>query len=142
MKKLLIASLATLSLLNLTACQSESGLLDFFGSITINDEVVFTTDSSLDDMKNYTGSSSFTTDADTKLDALGVTNTNHNGTDACYTFTKYPVVLVHGLYGFDKVLGVDYWYHVIEAIELGGGEAYTIPVPKLNSTEVRRTFTH
>lgn len=137
MKKLLIASLATLSLLNLTACQSESGLLDFFGSITINDEVVFTTDSSLDDMKNYTGSSSFTTDADTKLNALGVANTNHNGTDTCYTFTKYPVVLVHGLYGFDKVLGVDYWYRVIEAIELGGGEAYTIPVPKLNSTEVR-----
>lgn len=134
MKKLLIVSLAALSL---TACKTDSGLLDFFGSITINNEVVFTTESSLDEMKDYTGTSSFNVDADTKLAALGVINTNHDGTDPCYTFTKYPVVLVHGLYGFDKVLGVDYWYRVIEAIELGGGEAYTIPVPKLNSTEVR-----
>lgn len=137
MKKFLIAGLATLSLLNLTACQSESGLLDFFGSITFNDEVVFTTDSSIDEMKVDTSDGGFSAEANAKLTALGINNDNHNGTDACYTFTQYPVVLVHGLYGFDKVLGVDYWYRVIEAIELGGGEAYTIPVPKLNSTEVR-----
>lgn len=140
MKKLLIVGIATLGLLNLTACQSESSLLDFFGSITINDEVVFTTDSSIDEMKVDTSDGGFSAHANDAIDTMlgtAIGDKNHNGTDSCYTFTKYPVVLVHGLYGFDKVLGVDYWYRVIEAIELGGGEAYTIPVPKLNSTEVR-----
>lgn len=30
------------------------------------------------------------------------------GQGAGYTQTRYPIVLVHGLFGFDKLLGVDY----------------------------------
>ncbi|VEB43460.1 Lactonizing lipase precursor [Chromobacterium violaceum] len=29
-----------------------------------------------------------------------------------YTQTRYPIVLVHGLFGFGQVLGVDYFYRV------------------------------
>ena len=34
-----------------------------------------------------------------------------------YTATKYPIVLTHGLYGFDSLLGVDYWYKVPETLQ-------------------------
>src|SRR5690606_12384350 len=85
---------------------------------------VFTTTSSIDEML-----------ADTSNDGIGIDA--HNGSDTTYTNTQYPIVLVHGLYGFDQVLGIDYWYRVIEALELGGAKVYTIPVPKLNTTELR-----
>ena len=34
------------------------------------------------------------------------------GQAAGYTQTRYPIVLVHGLFGFDKLLGVDYFYGI------------------------------
>ena len=34
------------------------------------------------------------------------------GQGAGYTQTRYPIVLVHGLFGFDKLLGVDYFYGI------------------------------
>ena len=40
--------------------------------------------------------------------------------------TKYPVVLVHGMAGFDSVLGYDYFYGVKSALEaVGTDEIYT-----------------
>lgn len=60
-----------------------------------------------------------------------------HGTDPTYAQTQYPIVLVHGLYGFKEVLGVDYWYRVAEALEMGGAEVYVISVAKVNTTEHR-----
>lgn len=136
MKKLLVAGLATFSLLSLNACKTENGLLDFTGNFFYNQELVFSTENTIADMKTFT-SAEFEANAVTTLGTLGAADDAHNGNASCHAYTKHPIVLVHGLYGFDQVVGVDYWYRVIEAIELGGGEAYTIPVPKLNSTEVR-----
>jgi len=55
-----------------------------------------------------------------------------------YTQTKYPVVLVHGLLGFDSVLGVyDYWYGIGGELKAGGAKVYTASVSASNYSEVR-----
>ena len=55
-----------------------------------------------------------------------------------YTQTKHPIVLVHGLLGFDSVLGVyDYWYGIGNELKAGGAKVYTASVSASNFTEVR-----
>ena len=54
-----------------------------------------------------------------------------------YTETKYPVVLVHGLFGFDNIGPVEYFYGIPSALRSGGAVVYTPSVSAANSTEVR-----
>lgn len=54
-----------------------------------------------------------------------------------YTQTKYPIVLVHGLFGFDSILGIDYWYRIPEALRADGAKVYVTQVSATNSSEVR-----
>jgi triacylglycerol lipase len=55
-----------------------------------------------------------------------------------YTQTKYPIVLVHGLLGFDSILGVyDYWYGIGDELKAGGARVYTASVSASNYSEVR-----
>lgn len=54
-----------------------------------------------------------------------------------YTETKYPIVLAHGLFGFDKLLGVDYWYKVPETLQKDGAKVYLTSVANSNSPEIR-----
>ena len=54
-----------------------------------------------------------------------------------YTETKYPIVLTHGLFGFDEVLGVEYWYKIPQELRKDGAEVYVVQVAAANSTEVR-----
>ena len=54
-----------------------------------------------------------------------------------YTQTKYPIVLVHGLFGFDRIGPVEYWYGIPSALRSGGAKVYTTSVSAANSTEVR-----
>ncbi|SHH66801.1 triacylglycerol lipase [Massilia sp. CF038] len=54
-----------------------------------------------------------------------------------YTQTKYPIVLVHGLFGFDKIGPVEYFYGIPSALRSGGATVYTTSVSAANSTEVR-----
>ncbi|MFN3377259.1 MAG: esterase/lipase family protein [Burkholderiaceae bacterium] len=56
---------------------------------------------------------------------------------AGYTQTRYPIVLVHGLFGFDSALGVDYFYGIPSALRSGGARVYVAQVSAANSTEVR-----
>ena len=56
---------------------------------------------------------------------------------ANYTKTKYPVVLVHGLLGFDSILGVDYWYGIPSNLRAGGAKVYVASVSASNYSEVR-----
>lgn len=56
---------------------------------------------------------------------------------AGYTQTRYPVVLVHGLFGFDKIGPVEYFYGIPAALSSGGAKVYTPQVSAANSTEVR-----
>ena len=54
-----------------------------------------------------------------------------------YTQTKYPIVLVHGLFGFDSVGPVEYFYGIPSALRSGGANVYVTSVSAANSTEVR-----
>ncbi len=55
-----------------------------------------------------------------------------------YTKTKYPIVLAHGLGGFDELFGVyDYWYGIPFALTAGGARVFVTEVSQLNSTEAR-----
>ncbi|MBS7807753.1 triacylglycerol lipase [Variovorax sp. PCZ-1] len=54
-----------------------------------------------------------------------------------YTQTKYPIVLVHGLLGFDAVGPVQYFYGVPAELRRSGAIVYTASVSQSNSTEVR-----
>lgn len=55
-----------------------------------------------------------------------------------YTQTRHPIVLVHGLLGFDSLLGVvDYWYGMPSNLRSGGARVYVANVSASNFTEVR-----
>jgi len=56
---------------------------------------------------------------------------------AGYTQTRYPIVLVHGLFGFDNIGPVDYFYGIAPALRSGGANVYVTSVSAANSTEVR-----
>jgi triacylglycerol lipase len=47
-----------------------------------------------------------------------------------YTKTKHPIVLVPGIFAFDTIAGIDYWYQIPSAIESRGGKVF---VPKINA---------
>jgi triacylglycerol lipase len=55
-----------------------------------------------------------------------------------YTQTKYPIVLCHGMAGFDELFGVvDYFHGVQSSIASGGGRVFVTQVPAFSSTEAR-----
>ena len=55
-----------------------------------------------------------------------------------YTKTKYPIVLAHGLAGFDQLFGVlDYWYGIEAALEDGGAKVFVTSVSPLNTPQER-----
>jgi triacylglycerol lipase len=57
---------------------------------------------------------------------------------ASYTQTRHPVVLVHGLFGFDKLFGAyDYWYGITPALRSGGARVYAVNVSAANSSTLR-----
>jgi triacylglycerol lipase len=52
--------------------------------------------------------------------------------------TKYPIVLAHGLSGFDEILGiVDYWYGIPGELRDHGATVYVTTVSQFNSSEQR-----
>jgi triacylglycerol lipase len=54
-----------------------------------------------------------------------------------YAKTKYPVVLVHGLLGFDAIGPINYFYGIPSAMRDGGAVVFTPEVSQANSTELR-----
>lgn len=54
-----------------------------------------------------------------------------------YTETKYPIVLVHGIYGYDSIGFADYFYGIPQALTKSGAEVYAAEVSPMNSTELR-----
>ena len=56
---------------------------------------------------------------------------------AGYTETRYPIVLVHGWFGFDAIGPIDYFSAIPEALREGGAEVYVAQISAANYTEVR-----
>ncbi|MFT4938431.1 MAG: triacylglycerol lipase [Paraglaciecola sp.] len=54
-----------------------------------------------------------------------------------YTKTQYPILLVHGVFGFDDVLGIDYFYGIPYSLSTSGATVYVAAVSAANSSEVR-----
>ncbi|WP_043991463.1 triacylglycerol lipase [Vibrio sp. AND4] len=54
-----------------------------------------------------------------------------------YTETKYPIVLVHGLFGFNTLAGVDYFYGIPHSLTKDGATVYLTQVSAANSSEAR-----
>jgi triacylglycerol lipase len=55
-----------------------------------------------------------------------------------YTATKYPIVLCHGMAGFDSLFGVlDYFYGIEASLTSGGAKVYITHVPQFNTSEAR-----
>ncbi|RKH65585.1 esterase/lipase family protein [Corallococcus llansteffanensis] len=55
-----------------------------------------------------------------------------------YTQTKYPIVLAHGMAGFDSLFGVlDYFYGIESNLKSGGARVYITHVPQFNTSEAR-----
>lgn len=58
--------------------------------------------------------------------------------DCTYTKTKYPIVLEHGLAGFDQLFGVySYWFGIVGPLQDGGATVFTTTVSQFNSTAAR-----
>ena len=57
---------------------------------------------------------------------------------AGYTETQYPIVLAHGMSGFDSLFGViDYWPGIPQALEQDGAQVFVTEVSQFNDTAVR-----
>lgn len=53
------------------------------------------------------------------------------------TQTRHPIVLVHGLFGFKQVLGLDYFNGIPQALRAGGATVYIAQVSQVNDNDVR-----
>jgi triacylglycerol lipase len=54
-----------------------------------------------------------------------------------YTQTNYPIMLAHGLFGFNQALFIDYFYGVKSTLEKSGATVYASTVSAANSSEYR-----
>lgn len=60
------------------------------------------------------------------------------GNQSSYAATKYPIVLAHGMSGFDDLFGVIHYFHGIpQSLEASGAQVYVTEVPQFNSTQAR-----
>ena len=51
-----------------------------------------------------------------------------------YSETKHPIMLVPGIFAFDSISVVDYWYQIPAAIESRGGTAYVAKINAFDSS--------
>lgn len=51
--------------------------------------------------------------------------------------TRYPIVLVHGIFGFDRIMGYPYFFKIADSLRKLGCEVYTPAVSATNTTEER-----
>lgn len=60
------------------------------------------------------------------------------GSSPSYTATRYPIVLLPGILGFEKLLGtVDYFPAIPDALEDGGAKVYVVYGSQVSSSRVR-----
>lgn len=69
--------------------------------------------------------------------ACALTLTLSSASAGTYTQTKYPIVMVHGIFGFDNIGPVEYFYGIPSALRADGARVYLVQVSATNSHEVR-----
>ncbi|MBU6247082.1 MAG: triacylglycerol lipase [Xanthomonadaceae bacterium] len=71
------------------------------------------------------------------LGGAGLGSSPARATDT-YTQTRYPIVLVHGLFGFDQLFGgIDYFYGITGGLRAGGATVYVASLSQLGSDITR-----
>ena len=70
--------------------------------------------------------------------AVNTPNVKATGT---YAKTKYPILFVHGFFGFDRLggdtFGMDYFYQVLPDLARNGASTFAAQVSPVESTEIR-----
>jgi triacylglycerol lipase len=61
----------------------------------------------------------------------------HGASAQGFTQTKFPIVLVHGLFGFDQILGNPYFFQITPALREGGARVFTVQIAAANNNDVR-----
>lgn len=51
--------------------------------------------------------------------------------------TQHPIVLIHGLMGWDTILGLNYWYQIPDALRKSGATVLVAKVSAVNDNNVR-----
>lgn len=73
--------------------------------------------------------------------ALGIQQATTKKVIDNYAETKYPLVFVHGMFGFNRlggaVFGLDYWYQVLPDLASHKATAFATQISPLESIEVR-----
>lgn len=54
-----------------------------------------------------------------------------------YAQTKYPLVLAHGMAGFDNIGPVDYWYGIPQDLRTNGASVHVTQVSSFQSSDIR-----
>ncbi|WP_199767988.1 lipase family alpha/beta hydrolase [Ketobacter alkanivorans] len=54
-----------------------------------------------------------------------------------YAKTRYPIVLVHGTFGFDKIGPIDYWYGIPQDMAKHGADVHVVQVSPFGLNEMR-----
>lgn len=54
-----------------------------------------------------------------------------------YTKTKHPIVLVPGIFAFDTIAGIDYWYQIPASLESKGAEVHVAKINAFDSSAMR-----
>ena len=67
--------------------------------------------------------------------------TVQTNTSQSYAKTKYPILFVHGNFGFSRLgsadFGLDYWYKILPNLASNGATVYASQLSPLNSTDIR-----
>jgi triacylglycerol lipase len=61
-----------------------------------------------------------------------------SGVGSGYTATRYPIVLIHGLFGFKSIINtVDYFPGVAESLEQDGARVFVVAASQANDSDTR-----
>lgn len=71
------------------------------------------------------------------IGAAALSNGCYAGTATTTAKTRYPIVLVHGMAGFDSVMGIDYFYQVPAELRRNGATVYVASLSSFNDNDVR-----
>ena len=92
-------------------------------------------------MKKFTSLLMLSIAAITSTASHAALQTYSTTTTANYAKTKYPLVFVHGMFGFTRMgsdaFGMDYWYQILPDLAKNGATVFATQMSPLNSTEVR-----
>ncbi|MFT5717951.1 MAG: triacylglycerol lipase [Oleiphilaceae bacterium] len=72
--------------------------------------------------------------------SIAVTSQAHAGWFSnyfSYTKTKHPIVLIPGIFAFDTIASIDYWYQIPSSLEARGAQVHVAKINAFDSSAMR-----